>query len=481
MRGMTRLPLRSFVLLLAALWCVACASRLPPLNVSGQSFAPASDEALLWEQAAREHRKFKSSLSILRDPILEDYLLDLVHRLLPPGTREAGVFPAVHVLINPALNAFTYPTGAIYVHSGLVARLENEAQLATVLAHEISHIVQRHTIRHLRQERNKDLWKRIAVVTTPLVLGPLLAPVGITVSGTNPAVLLQRPSVEHLLADQALDSSLELATRRTSNSRFDQTTTLFTRAQPRFALLASVRGYQPSLVEEADRFAVNALARAGYDPAEADYTLTRLHEAASAQAIQEPYWWGRASVYENRWPAVRAAIADLPAVTTGDPLQRDRVDLFRERTRLLLRENAMAELKLGRSDEAIAQLHRALGVHANDPVAHYYLGRAYAAKASDADELRLAAAAYTTATTVDVAFADAYRELAMTYTKLGDTDRAAEAQQSYQALHSELSFFPYSTLYGLANPAFFLYPSGTTAPHPQSASQSGVQNQAQRP
>lgn len=466
MRGLARLPLRCFAVFLVALWCAACASRLPPLSASGQSFTPAADEALLWEQAAREHRKLSSGLGILRDPILEDYLTDLVYRLLPPGTREAGVSPSVHVLINPSLNAFAYPTGAIYVHSGLIARLENEAQLATVLAHEVSHIVQRHTVRHLRQERSKDLWKRIAVVTTPLVLGPMLAPVGITVSGTNPAVLLQRPSVEHLLADQALDSSLELATRRTPNSRFDPTTTLFTRIQPRFALLASVHGYQAALIEEADRFAVEALARAGYDPQEADRTLTRLQAAATAQTTEEPYWWGRVTAYDGRIRTLRAALAALPAVTSGEVRQTDGAEIFRQRTRVLLRENAMAELKLERSDEAIAQLQRALGVHGNDPVAHYYLGRAYAAKASDADELRLAAAAYTTATTVDAAFADAYRELAMTYTKMGDTDRAAEAQQSYLALHSELSFFPRSTSPGLANPVLLLRPSGTTAPRP---------------
>ena len=284
MCGMTGLPLRSLALFLVTLSCAACASRLPPLHLSGQAFTLASDEALLWEQAAREHKKLSSSLNVLRDPVLEDYLMDIVHRLLPPGTREAGVSPSVHVLINPSLNAFAYPTGAIYVHSGLLARLENEAQLATVLAHEISHIVQRHAIRHLREERNKDLWKRIAVVTTPLVLGPLLAPVGITVGGANPAVLLQRPSVEDLLAGEALDSSLELATRRTPTGRSDHTTTLFARARPPLALLASVRGYQPSLVEEAERFTVEALARAGYDPKDADRTLSRLQAAASSQA-----------------------------------------------------------------------------------------------------------------------------------------------------------------------------------------------------
>ena len=266
MRSPPHLSPGCLVLFLVALFSGGCASHLPPLSSSGQAFTPASDEALLWERAAREHRKLSVSSGLLRDPLLEEYLMDVAHRLLPPGTLDAGVSPSIHVLINPSLNAFAYPTGAIYVHSGLLARLENEAQLATVLAHEIAHVVHRHAIRHLRQERNKDLWKRIVVVTAPLVLGPLLAPLGVSVGGANPVILLQRPSVEYFLSDQALDSSLDLAARRPARGRFDQTIALFARTQPQLALLASVQSYQPSLMEEADRFAVTALGRAGYDP-----------------------------------------------------------------------------------------------------------------------------------------------------------------------------------------------------------------------
>jgi beta-barrel assembly-enhancing protease len=433
-------------LLLGTLLCSACASRLPPLSASGQAFTLASDEALLWERATREHRKLRGSLSLLHDPVLEEYLTDMIHCLLPPGTLEAGVYPSVHVIVNPSLNAFAYPTGAIYLHSGLLARLENEAQLATVLAHEIAHIVHRHAIRHLREERNKDLWKRLALVTTPLVLGPLLAPLGVSVSGTNPAILLQRPSVEDFLTDQALDSSLELAARRTPTGRFDPTTALFSRTQPSLALLASVRSYQPSLMEEADRFAVEALARAGYDPEEAGRTLVHLHAAASAQVAQEPFWWGRPAVYDVRRQALQRAIAALsPTPATGIPPVARR-DPFQERIRLLLRENALAELKVGRIDAAVVQLDRVLRVHPNDAVAHYYLGRAHAAKASNADELQHATAAYIKATQVDAGFAEAYRELAMTYSKLGDLDRAAEARQAYVSLRGEMAFFPVSAL-----------------------------------
>ncbi|HSF28873.1 MAG TPA: M48 family metalloprotease [Candidatus Tectomicrobia bacterium] len=437
---------RCLVLFLVTLLCGACASHLPPLSASGQSFTLAADEALLWDRATREHRQLSGSAGLLRDPILEEYLAEIVHRLLPPGTREAGVYPSVHVIVNPSLNAFAYPTGAIYLHSGLVARLENEAQLATILAHEVAHIVHRHTIRHLREERNKDLWKRIAVVTTPLVLGPLLAPLGISVSGTNPAILLQRPSVEDFLTDQALDSSLELAARRRGTGRFDHTTALFARTQPSVALLASVRSYQPSLMEEADRFAVMALAQAGYDPREAARTLVHLRAAASAQAAQEPFWWGRPTAYEARRQAILKAIATLPPSVAEGGSQAGRRDPYQERIRLLVRENALAELKVGRIDAAVVQLERILRLQPNDAVAHYYLGRAYAAKASDADELQRAVAAYIKATQVDVAFADAYRELAMTYGKLGDVERAAEARQAYVSLRGEMAFFPVTGL-----------------------------------
>src|SRR5215813_8402925 len=160
-----RIGVRLNALCIVVALCSACAGKLPPLDTSGLSMTLASDEAGLWEQAAREHEKLRASLSLLRDPILEDYLNGVAHRLVPPTAHEAGISPSVSVLINPSLNAFAYPTGEIYIHSGLLARLDNEAQLASVLGHEIGHIVYRHTIRYLRQERSKDLWQRVAVVT----------------------------------------------------------------------------------------------------------------------------------------------------------------------------------------------------------------------------------------------------------------------------------------------------------------------------
>jgi tetratricopeptide (TPR) repeat protein len=132
----------------------------------------------------------------------------------------------------------------------------------------------------------------------------------------------------------------------------------------------------------------------------------------------------------------------------------------------LLRENALAELKVGRIDAAIVQLDQALRLHPNDPLAHYYLGRAYAARASNADELQQAVVAYLKATQVDATFAEAYRELAMTYTKLGNVDRAAEARQMYVSLRGEMAFFPVSGLTGIGIRPLPLVRSGATELRP---------------
>jgi predicted Zn-dependent protease len=103
-----------------------------------------------------------------------------------------------------------------------------------------------------------------------------------------------------------------------------------------------------------------------------------------------------------------------------------------------------------------------LSLHPNDPVAHYYRGRAYAAKAGNADGLQQAIAAYIIATQVDADFAEAYRELAMTYTKLGDVDRASEARQIYLSLRGEMAFFPVPGLHSFdMSPLPRVLPSAT--------------------
>ena len=105
--------------------------------------------------------KFK----LLPDSQVQEYVATLGRRLIPSYQAElpAGAPNKIpfqfHVVIDNDANAFATPNGIVVVNSGLLELLENEAQLAAVLGHEIAHSTHEHSWR--RQEFHKG--KRLAI------------------------------------------------------------------------------------------------------------------------------------------------------------------------------------------------------------------------------------------------------------------------------------------------------------------------------
>jgi len=100
---------------------------VPPVGAE-PSFKPENDERRLWEQSRQEERKLRDKATLYRDPILEDYLNQVARRLEPPEVRQQETIKIrVYPIQDPTLNAFTYPTGSIYVHTGLLAPGERGA------------------------------------------------------------------------------------------------------------------------------------------------------------------------------------------------------------------------------------------------------------------------------------------------------------------------------------------------------------------
>jgi predicted Zn-dependent protease len=99
----------------------------------------------------REEQRLRRSPFALRDPALTGYLQDLVCRL--GGEHCADV--RVHVVSNPLFNATMAPNGMMQVWSGLLLRMDNEAQLAAVLGHELGHYLERHSLERLRDTRSR--------------------------------------------------------------------------------------------------------------------------------------------------------------------------------------------------------------------------------------------------------------------------------------------------------------------------------------
>src|SRR6266545_2011227 len=145
--------------LVLALVLPGCASRnVPPVGAAGKTIKPESDERKLWSQADKEEEKIAKQSRVWDDPLMEEYLARIGDRLMPAEVKAAGG-PGlrVRVIRDPTLNAFAMPNGAVYIHTGLLARLDNEAQLATILGHEMTHMDHRHALKFSRDAQNKTI------------------------------------------------------------------------------------------------------------------------------------------------------------------------------------------------------------------------------------------------------------------------------------------------------------------------------------
>ncbi|MGX2039587.1 beta-barrel assembly-enhancing protease [Methylocaldum sp. MU1018] len=89
------------------------------------------------------YRKLHAQLEISQDPEVNDYIQSIGQKLAGSSDNPAQSFH-FFVVREPSINAFAGPGGYIGVHSGLILTSEAESELASVLAHEIAHVTQRH-------------------------------------------------------------------------------------------------------------------------------------------------------------------------------------------------------------------------------------------------------------------------------------------------------------------------------------------------
>jgi predicted Zn-dependent protease len=161
------------------------------------------------------------------DDALEAWVGEIGARLAPPPT-DSYIHYRFYLLRDPSPNAFALQDGQIYLHTGMLARLDNEAQVAAVLAHEVNHVAGHHVLVWRRSTTNKQI--------TAMVLGGILnTAVGGTVGG-------------------------------------------FGATAQELAFLASIQGYSRSLEAEADRKGFDRLLDAAYDVREQPAVFRILEE-----------------------------------------------------------------------------------------------------------------------------------------------------------------------------------------------------------
>jgi predicted Zn-dependent protease len=157
-----RLPQRFIAASLAFLMLVSplSAHDLPELGDVASSELSQATEKKIGQQIMNEIRW--RDPSYLDDPDVESYLNQIGNRLVAVS-NDPGIGYSFFPINDNSINAFAMPGGFIGVHTGLLLAAQSESELAGVLAHEVSHVTQRHIARQLFQSRHLSIASMVAM------------------------------------------------------------------------------------------------------------------------------------------------------------------------------------------------------------------------------------------------------------------------------------------------------------------------------
>ena len=276
--------------------CALCASSFaaaqsiwaPPARFAKPDSA--TDEGGLWSIMDREEVRLRRSPFVLRDADLQAYIQDMACRLAGDHCPDIRV----HLVRTPQFNASMAPNGMMEVWTGLLLRVENEAQLAGILGHEIAHYLLRHSIERLRAVK----------------------------SGTAAAQILGLFGLFGALGQ--------------------------------LAITAGLLGYTREQEREADRVGMVLMKQAGYDPREVPKVWANLQLELKARPESEQ---SRFPLFQTH-PASEEREAELKRQAEMTPGGVVNNDVWHGKVRPHRRDWLIEEIKRGRYDESIALMTR---------------------------------------------------------------------------------------------------------------------------
>ena len=157
----------------------------PPLN---EQFKFGEVDLEVLEQSNLLDLRFERDGLVFADEAANAYLSSIGRSLIPKGLAIEKVSWRFRMLRDPQPNAFALPNGTIYVTTGLMTLIDNESQLAAIIAHELTHVMRRHTYLQNRSNRKKFLTMNVmsavgayaplsmvgAVITIVTTVAPLI-------------------------------------------------------------------------------------------------------------------------------------------------------------------------------------------------------------------------------------------------------------------------------------------------------------------
>ncbi len=313
----------------------ALAQLLPDLGDASSADLPPQLERRIGESIARDIRQREPSY--MDDPEVADYLGAIGARLLSVASGARFDFE-FFVIRDASINAFALPGGYIGVHTGLITASDSESEVASVLAHEIAHVTQRHIARMLGVQKQAQLPMLVAMAAAVLLGG-------------------SRPDLASGVAAAAQAGAVQ-----------------------------SQLGYSRDFEREADRIGFQTLSAAGFDVRAMPTFFEKMQRYTR---IMDD---GRVPGYLRSHPVTTERIADSQGRAAGEPYRQHRDSLEYHLVRAKLRAEG------GDAKDGAAHFEAQLrdGRFASEPATRYGLAlallRAGDAAGAEAQVARLRAA-----------------------------------------------------------------------------------------
>jgi predicted Zn-dependent protease len=134
---------------------------------SNKGYITEDEELKLAEEV---HKQLGEQVKFVRNSPLNTYVETLGNRLAQ-NSRRANIPWKFYVVNDESINAFATLGGRVYIHTGLIAKANSEAQLASVMGHEIGHIVGRHGLENVKKAGRYGTLAGIATIAGAVLGG----------------------------------------------------------------------------------------------------------------------------------------------------------------------------------------------------------------------------------------------------------------------------------------------------------------------
>ncbi|MCP9496399.1 MAG: M48 family metalloprotease [Pyrinomonadaceae bacterium MAG19_C2-C3] len=417
------------------------------------------------------------------NPLVQDYVNRVGQSVVPPTTQRLYAFK---VSLNPVPEARSLSTGTVYISSGLLSMIDNEAQLAYILGHEITHVEKEHwqedtlvaqgveAYNEQQAKKRANIGLGISAASAVLGLGGgraggIVAFVGLVAAPTIAKLAAPNTTIawEKRQEDEADENALRLMLNRNYDAREvpkfyarmqgiarrDQRVQLgfmgnLVRLEERtqaisagLTLLGAAAG-SPNLVTGAS---VGGIVVANANRAADNGKPNNIATTSSAVVAPEP---GK-TISAERAAAERAATAERAisggALAADIQTKLDAGELigstaeFQQVMAELKRDNGIRALYYDMFQMARTNLEESIAIRSNDAYAHLYYGKVLKLTARNAGEKRTALAAFVKAIELDkrrvVSEARLFRALAMMQDKAGAQAEVVNALKDYVTVY----------------------------------------------